>query len=264
LGSGEEVILEGLVLVGDIDELSNTTSSNLGLLAAGEVVIVLHDVGDDGLLIRLDVGNVFNVEKLGDAKRFSNIEGKLEIGSLVILVEGVEVDEVGSVLVDESAEGKTVLPREVEVVDRNISIAGSLLLAPQEKSLLGTEFFFRNVFNLESLNDGPNETKNELQVLVDDIFRRNVNELDSLRLDELESRLNILNHLNSNLGLLLILREVVLVRDDFKELDEHYTIRKVILKAINVELSLAEVGVHPFCEGLGLEHLPVLFQLTLL
>ena len=69
-------------------------------------------------------------------------------------------------------------------------------------------------------------------------------------LDELESRLDILNHLNSNLGSLLVLCEVVLVRDDFEELDEHDTVRKVILKALNGELSLAQVGVHPFCEGL--------------
>jgi len=60
-----------------------------------------------------------------------------------------------------------------------------------------------------------------------------------------------LNHLNSNLGLLLVLGEVVLVRDDFKELNEDDTIRKVVLKALNGELSLAKVGVYPFCEGLS-------------
>ena len=140
LGSGEEVVLEGLVLVGNVDELSNTTSSNFGLLAAGEVVVVLHDVSDDGLFIRLDVSNVFNIEKLGDAKRFGDVESELEVVSLVVLVKSVEVDEVRSVLVDDSAERKTVLPREVEVVDGNISVAGSLLLAPQEKSFLGAEF----------------------------------------------------------------------------------------------------------------------------
>jgi len=140
LSSGEEVVLQGLVLVGDVDELSDTTTSNLGLLAAGEVVVVLHDVGDDGLLIGLDVSNVFNIEKLGDAKGFGDVEGELKVVCLVVLVESIEVDEVGSVLVDESAEGETVLPREVEVVDCNISVASSLLLAPQEKSFLGAEF----------------------------------------------------------------------------------------------------------------------------
>ena len=49
-----------------------------------------------------------------------NIKGNLKISKMVILVQLIEVDQVGTVAVDESVEAETTLPRAGEILDTPI------------------------------------------------------------------------------------------------------------------------------------------------
>jgi hypothetical protein len=59
------------------------------------------------------------------------------------------VEQVGSVAVDERAEGEAVPPAEVEVLDVDVLVGRRLALAPQQQALLRRHLLHRDVLDGE-------------------------------------------------------------------------------------------------------------------
>jgi len=78
---------------------------------------------------------------------------------------------------------------------------------------------FGDVINSELLNDCPNETKDQLQVLINNILSRDDNEVNLLSLEEIEGEGNVLNLLDSDLWNFGVFGQG-LIGNDLQELDE--------------------------------------------
>jgi hypothetical protein len=74
------------------------------------------------------------------------------------------VEQVGSVTVDERAEGEAVPPAQVEVLDVHVLVGRRLPLAPQQQALLSRHLLHRDVLDGEpgqrgTITDIPNSTE---------------------------------------------------------------------------------------------------------
>lgn len=115
-----------------VEELLHTTTGVLDLLHLREGVEPVGDVGHQRTLIGLgNVAHILNIEQLGDTDLgMSDIESQLHVSTMIRLVEGVVVDEIGTVDIEEGAEGQTVIPAAAEIADVDFVIARCLALTP--------------------------------------------------------------------------------------------------------------------------------------
>lgn len=80
------------------------------------------------------------VQHAGDVQiLLGDIEGSVQVLHGVVLGELAVVDKVGSVPMNESAEGQTVLEGQVEVLDVHVLIRRCLALAPKQQTFLEFE-----------------------------------------------------------------------------------------------------------------------------
>ncbi len=109
------------------------------LLHLREGVEPVGDVGHEAALVGLGhVAHVLRVQQLGDADlAVGDVKGQLHVAAAVRLVQGVVVDQVGPVDVQQRAEGEPVVPAGAEVAHVHLVVARRLALAPQEQALLG-------------------------------------------------------------------------------------------------------------------------------
>jgi len=70
----------------------------------------------------------------------SDVKGQVQVPDGVVAVEGLVVDEVRTMTVDERAEGKTVFEAHVKVLDVDVLVRLSLALTPQQQAFLGRHF----------------------------------------------------------------------------------------------------------------------------
>ena len=85
------------------------------------------------------------------------------------LGEFVVVDEVGSVPVDERAEGEAVLEAGVEVLHVDVLVGRRLALTPEQETLLSGHLLHADVLDGEPQDDGPDHAQRHLQVTVHDL-----------------------------------------------------------------------------------------------
>jgi len=224
----------------------------------------LGDVGHDGALIGSGhVDDIFGIENASNVEvLLGDIEGKVEVAKFVFGGELFVVDEIGSVSVDQSAESKTVLERDSEVLDIDVVVWLGLSSAPQEETFLGGETFFAETGDGETKNDGPDETESHLQVTVGDFFGSNVGELDTVVVDELECLTAILDVVDSHSGCLFVLAKL-LFGNDFQKGNEVDSVAEIFSERGNLLATLDEMRVDPVGEGLGLDTLPLLNELAL-
>jgi len=250
-------VLDGLH---EVDELADTLTSHLDLVVLREDLVEGSTIGHDRTLIRTRKRkHILGIEKLRDAKvLLGNVEGEVEVLTRIFLAEGVVVKKIGTVLVDESAEGKTILEAVLEVLNIDILVALGLLLAPEEKTLLGAETFLRKIADGETKDDGPDHTKSKSDVTITDILSTDGNKVHTTLLDESKSLVKVLDHLKTHARIFVVLTKGSLT-DNFKEFDEFYTILEAsgdILNAITA--LLCKMHVTPLGESLDLHLLPTL------
>jgi hypothetical protein len=220
-------------------------------------VEVLHEVGHDGTII--SDSDISRIHETGDVELLlSNAEGELEVLKSVLLLEAVKVDEVGAVLVDESAEGETVMPRAGEVLDVDVTVALGLLLAPVEQTLLGGKILDADILDLETKDKSPHHTKDKLLVVVADFLRADTDELDTAAGDEVEADVKVLDVLKTHARLHGDLWKL-LAADAFEQVVKKNTIIQIGLEVIHHgKMTTAfELSVEPVCESLLLDNLPL-------
>ncbi len=90
-----------------LPKVPDAAAGRVKLLHARKGVEVLGNVGHDGPLIRLDhIHNVLYPKELGDAQvLLGHVKGQLGVPVLVALVQGMVVQQVRAVAVDEAAAG---------------------------------------------------------------------------------------------------------------------------------------------------------------
>jgi phospholipase C len=99
-----------LVLLVEVENLSNTLGSQLGLLGAGEGVVVAGHIGHDGTLIGLDGAvDVFWVQHARDIQvLLSNVKGQVQVVQILTLLQAIVVDKLWTMAMDESTECQTI------------------------------------------------------------------------------------------------------------------------------------------------------------
>jgi len=151
--------------------------------------------------------------------------------------------------IGEGREDSTIFPVDVEVIGP-LSIRSDLFSHPFEKFGLSFE---SSSLNLESEDEGPNETKDELEVVVGDVFGSDADEFDAVLLDELEGERGVLELLRSDLGGLVVFGADVFAGDDLQEIDQEQSVAEIRIKTLDEELSILEEVVAPSGEGLFLD-----------
>jgi len=244
----------------EADELTDTLTGHFDLVVLREHLVKGSAVSHDRTLIRTRKReHILGIEKLGDAKvLLGNVESEIEVLTGVVLAEGVKVKKIRTVLVDESAEGKTILEAVLEVLNVDVTIALGLLLAPEEETLLGTETFLREIADSETKDDGPDHTKSKSDVTITDILSTDGNKSNTTLLDESKSLVKVLDLLKTHAGLLVVLAKVGLT-DNLKKFDESHTILEASGNILNgISTLLGKMHVAPLGEGLDLHLLPTL------
>src|ERR1700739_34834 len=94
---------------------------------------------------------------------------------------------------NERTESKSILPTHVEVLHVDILVRSRLPLAPEEESFFGSHFLHRDVLNGKSKDNGPNESKGHLGVTINNFFRTNGHQLDSLGSNKVQCFVDIRN-----------------------------------------------------------------------
>lgn len=154
----------------------------------------------------------------------SDIESCVEIFQWIILWQFRVIDEIGSVTVavmsktnrlveflacepianiHESAESKTILEAEMEVLDVDVLVWSCLTLTPQQETLLSCHFFNRDVLDGESQDDRPNHTESHFKISINDFLRTDRHESDAFWSDEIECFVDVgdlLKERNSSVG----------------------------------------------------------------
>lgn len=188
------------------------------------VVTEERDVGHDGEFIG-HLNQIDGVHQLSDLEfSFSSVHSSLGILESVSRETAV-VEGSGLERVSEGGEDLSVSPVHVEVLGLK-SIGSDLLSDPLQELSLGVGVGSSSL-DLESKNESPDETQNELEVLVVNIFRSNTDELDSLSGNELEGRGDVFELLWLHLRGLVVLSKT-LVGKDFQKGNQQDTIRKVL------------------------------------
>jgi hypothetical protein len=223
-------------------ELSATALALVGL-----VITEVRDVGHGGQLIS-GSNHVGGVENLGDAQFLLSdvltLGGVLEIGTANQLVQGVgEAARLEGLR--KMAHSATILPRRGEIL--NVAL-WDLAAHPLEQIVLGRATSTLELLDLVTQNDGPDQTKNQLKILVSDILRTNSDELDALVLEELQAGTGVLKHLSADLGLLVVLVDG-LARNDLEQVDQQQTVGQIRGKVLDLHHALEQEVVRPASEG---------------
>lgn len=138
---------------------------------------------------------------------------------MILLVQGVEIDQIWSVDIEESTESKTVIPTGREVADFYTLVASGLSLTPKQKTLLSSHALRVDVADSESQDERPYQTQDNLPIAINNILRSDIRHLDPPPSDEVETLVDILEFLHAKLGLGSITAEGFSA-EDFEEMDE--------------------------------------------
>jgi len=208
----------------------------------------VRDVGHHGELVRAFV-DIFGIHELGDIVFLvGGLDGSLEIGKGIsgplILREDTGLQRIG-----QSSEDLSVGPIHVEVVGPQ-AIGGDLFADPFEQFSLAFE---ASSLDLETEDESPDETQDELLLSVDDIFGADGDELNSLLLDELEGERHILELLRGQFRGLVVSTSNFLGRNDLQEVNKADSGGQIGGKVANVHLSVLQEVVGPSGEGLLLD-----------
>jgi hypothetical protein len=178
---------------------------------------------------------------------------------VIILVEGVEIDQIRSVDIEESTESKTVIPAGREVADFYTLVASGLSLTPKQKTLLSSHALRVDVADSESQDERPYQTQDNLPIAINNILRSDIRHLDPPPSDEVETLVDILEFLHAKLGLGSITAEGFSA-EDFEQVDEDNAIREVGHKVIDQDASNLGLVIKPFSKGFLLYINPGLFN----
>jgi hypothetical protein len=138
---------------------------------------------------------------------------------MIILVQGVEIDQIRPVDIEESTESKTVIPAGRKVANFYPLVASGLSLTPQQKTLLSGHALRVDVADSESQDERPYQTQNNLAIAIDDILRSNIRHLDPPPSDEVKTFVDILELLHAKLWFGSITAEGFSA-EDFEQVDE--------------------------------------------
>lgn len=82
----------------------------------------------------------FSVEHSRDVQvLFGNVKREIEVVQRIALVQLGVVEQIGSMAVNERAEGQAVLPRRVEVLHVHVVVRRRLALTPQQQAVAGRQ-----------------------------------------------------------------------------------------------------------------------------
>lgn len=94
------------------------------------------NVGHDRLPIRsIGRGQLFDIQCSWNANRLGGTESYLEIAAHVGRRQGINRDHLWQILVQESAKGKTVVPRTAEIRDVYVRVGCRLGLTPFQQGI---------------------------------------------------------------------------------------------------------------------------------
>ena len=248
---------EGVLLAGtsslNTRSVSGGAGSDGGSLALSillEVVTEVRDVGHDGVLI----GGLVDIDGVNKRVDFIRVLGDLDGAGQIFNGVGIAVGAFegavsGFQRIAKGGQDLTVSPRVGEVLGLINAIRLDLLLDPLEEEPLGGSLLNTGL-NLVAENQGPDQTQNNTQVTLEDIGGTNVDELQTLRLDEIDGSVQVLLLDNgvSRLGPPLLGH--LLAGDDLEKVDEEDTIAQISLDVFNRQHTLREVLVHPTGESL--------------
>ena len=92
---------------------------------------------------------------------------------------------------NEGAEGETVSPTEMEVLNIDVFVRRRLALTPQEQTFFGRHLFYGDVLNGEPENNRPDHAEGHFHVAVDDLFGADRDEFHALTRDEIEGFVHV-------------------------------------------------------------------------
>lgn len=228
------------------------------LLHLGEVVIVRHHIGNDGLLVRMIDKYILCIEQFRQSQLIlGHIERIVEIVNGIGLAQLVELYKIRPVLVNNGIERQTVPPGGREVPDVDVVIAGRLHLAPEQQRVLGAlgllvvGLLDRDVLDLEAQDYRPDEAESQSGIAVDYVVRAHVLEVDALLAQELQRLVDVLETVDAHFA--LGRPGQTLARQDLQEFYEHFAVAQVDVEVADARRAAHQVGVHPFLEGLLLD-----------
>jgi hypothetical protein len=157
-----------------------------------------------------------------------------------VAVDGAQIKLLGAAaVVDEALEGGAVLPVGGEVVDV-LALRIERAVAPVEEVLLDSVLavvLLLDLLDLEAQNQRPDQTENQLLLLLEHVLGRDVHELDLLVAQKLERKVQILHFLHFHLHALLRLGLDVLARQDLEQVEQQHAIRKVFVEFIDFQIT---------------------------
>jgi len=215
------------VLVASLDREGTVREAGVGgvcfLEAVQPPVAEKRDICHHGEFVRALV-DINGVDQLWDRIfLLGSFFSSLEI-SEGISRPGVLRHHTGRKRVGEGGEDTTISPVEVEVVGL-LSIWSNHLSHPFEELGLALE---TTSLDLESEDESPDETEDELQVVVGDVLGSDADELDTLLLDKLERQRSVLEQLRTDLGILVVLASNILARNNLQQVDQEKSVVEII------------------------------------
>jgi len=111
----------------------------LPAVVVAEPPVEALNVGEDALPVRLlHPHHVVNLQQRADVGIFlCSVEGQREVVASVCRVQGAEVESLGVKVVNQSAEGKTVVPTSRKVSHIHLRISVDSVLDPGEDNFFG-------------------------------------------------------------------------------------------------------------------------------
>ena len=103
--------------------------------------------------------------------------------------------------------------------------------------------------NLVLQNQRPEQTKDQLQITVDDVLRVDVDQLDTVRNDELERLVRVFQPRHPHLRVLVELEVDLLLPHRFKQRNHHKPFVQVLLNVVD-DVRAIQLDVRPFRERL--------------
>mmetsp|Transcript_6971 Transcript_6971/g.22364 ORF Transcript_6971/g.22364 Transcript_6971/m.22364 type:complete len:619 (+) Transcript_6971:122-1978(+) len=230
---------------GQVNELTDTARGNVLAGQEGDGLVPLVNVHNARDFVELE--HVLGLEELfnvGD--RLAKFEGLAHVAKLVLSVERVVVDQLGTHLVEERKEGKARVPVLGEVLDLvNATVAVDTVVGPQKERLLGVILGSRIgiVVELERLeNELEDQTEHLLLVAFHDVLHGDgqLGVGENLVLQVIEGRLDQRLHLElvRLLAILGLLRRNLSTRKHFSKVQQQDTALAVFHNILNrIELA---------------------------